>query len=203
MRILSAWSIVVAASLGLAAWVAANAVAATSQTQAVQSAQGLAVGQMKNLTLFTPPRPVADAAFKDGAGRELNLAAFRGRVVLVNLWATWCVPCRAEMPSIDRLQGALGGSDFTVVAISQDRAGAAKAQAFLDELGIKHLKLYIDDSMRSARQFGATGLPVTFILDRQGREVGRLIGPAEWDTPEAMRVIRHFVDPEAPKRTGR
>jgi thiol-disulfide isomerase/thioredoxin len=203
MRFLSAWSIVVAASLGLAAWVAANAVAATSQTQAVPSAQGLAVGQMKNLTLFTPPRPVADAAFKDGAGRELNLAAFRGRVVLVNLWATWCVPCRAEMPSIDRLQGALGGSDFTVVAISQDRAGAAKAQAFLDELGIKHLKLYIDDSMRSARQFGATGLPVTFILDRQGREVGRLIGPAEWDTPEAMRVIRHFVDPEAPKRTER
>ena len=205
MRFLSAWNIVIAvwAGLGLAAAAAANTMAATGQTPAAQSSPGLAVGQMRNFTLFTPPRPVAEAPFKDGAGREMNLSAFRGKVVLVNLWATWCAPCRAEMPAIDRLQGELGGPDFAVVAISQDRAGRDKAQAFLDELGMKHLKLYIDDTMRSARQFGATGLPVTFILDRQGREVGRLIGPAEWDSPEALRLIRHFIDPETPKRTER
>lgn len=205
MRRFSAWGIVVAAAagLGLATATIVNTVAATNLSPAAGAAPNLAVGQMRNFTLFTPPRPVAAAAFKDGAGREMDLSAFRGRVVLVNLWATWCAPCRAEMPGIDRLQGEMGGPDFAVVAISQDRAGADKAQAFLDELGLKNLKLYIDDTMRSARQFGATGLPVTFLLDRQGREVGRLIGPAEWDSPEAIRLIRHFIDPGAPKSTQR
>jgi thiol-disulfide isomerase/thioredoxin len=158
-----------------------------------EKAGQLAVGQMKNFTFFTPPRPVPPATFMNGAGQSLDLSAFRDSVVLVNLWATWCVPCRKEMPSLDRVQAALGGADFAVVAISVDRAGAEKAQAFLDDLGVKHLKLYIDSTMKSARAFGVTGLPVSFLVDRDGQEVGRLIGEAEWDSPEAQRLIRAVI----------
>lgn len=149
----------------------------------------LATGQIKNLAVSDSPRTVDASSFRDGTGREIELSAFRGRVILVNLWATWCGPCRHEMPSLDRLQAARGGKDFEVVAISVDRGGPTVAQGFLDEVGATSLALYIDQTTRIGRSMGAFGLPLTIILDRQGREIARLVGPAEWDSPEALAFI--------------
>lgn len=175
------------AGIGLCAvLVLAGAAAAPAWAGGLQS---LAAGEMRNFAVSDQPRPAALAPFQDGAGETLDLSAFRGKVVLVNLWATWCAPCRDEMPALDRLQARLGGEDFQVVAVAEERGGPAKAQAFLEEIGAGNLNLYIDPTMRSARAWQAPGLPTSFLLDRQGREIGRLIGPAEWDSPDAVRLI--------------
>jgi thiol-disulfide isomerase/thioredoxin len=160
-------------------------------------AESLVIGSVGNFTLFNRPKPVPTATFRDGAGREMDLSAFRGKVVLVNLWATWRLPCRLEMGSLDRLQAELGTKDFAVVAISMDRGGKADVERFFKEIQIKNLDLYIDDTTKSAKAYGAHGLPVSFVINRDGLEVGRLIGPAEWDTGEAVALIRHFIQPAA------
>lgn len=188
-------------ALGLAAWPETGATAGSMPSGAAQAATpgaaaglgAFATGELRNLTFSSEPRPVAPAPFMDEGAQNIDLGAFRGKVVLVNLWATWCVPCRAEMPALDRLQQALGGEDFQVVAVAQERAGPAKARAFLEEVGARHLRLYVDQTMRSARAWGAVGLPTTFLLDRQGREIGRLVGAAEWDAPEAQALIRSLL----------
>ena len=127
--------------------------------------------------------------FLDGTGKDHTLADWKGRVVLLNLWATWCQPCRKEMPALDRLQADLGGTDFEVVAIAVDRAGAPAAQKFLDQVGTKKLALYVDPSARLATELRAIGLPATILIGRDGREIGRLLGPAEWDGVDAKRLI--------------
>ena len=136
------------------------------------------------------PEALSTASFQAADGSTVNLSAWHGRVVLLNLWATWCLPCRKEMPALDRLQKALGSSDFEVVALSIDRSGAAGARKFLDGVGVNTLKLYVDPTARLANEFKAIGLPTTLLIDRQGREIGRLIGPAEWDSPDAQTLIR-------------
>jgi thiol-disulfide isomerase/thioredoxin len=149
-----------------------------------------ATGGFDKFTVSDRGKPAPDAVFRDAEGRERTLADFRGRVVLVSLWATWCGPCREEMPTLDALQARLGGRDFEVLAISQDRAGAAKARAFLDGIGVKHLPFYIDSSMKSARAFGAFGLPTSILYGRDGREIGRMVGDADWAGEAAVRLIR-------------
>jgi len=146
------------------------------------------------------PVPAPEIAFKDGDGNPLSLAAWRGRVVLVNLWATWCAPCRREMPALDRLQAKLGGDDFEVVAISVDRKGIAASSKFLDDAGAENLALYVDESFQVARDFRVPGLPVTILIDRQGREVGRLTGPAEWDSEDALSLIAATIGLKAAAR---
>ena len=123
----------------------------------------------------------------------MSLAAFRGKVVVLNFWATWCAPCRREMPDLDHLQATYGGADFAVVALSADRKGPTVIPPFYKEAGVRHLAVYNDKSMKSNRAFRVIGLPTTVLLDRQGREVGRLIGPAEWAAPEALRLIEHLI----------
>ena len=118
------------------------------------------------------------------------MASFRGRVVLVNFWATWCIPCLREMPTLNGLEKALGGPDFAVAAISIDRGGAATAAPWLEQNGIKDLALYLDPESRAAFAFRARELPVSVLIDRKGRVVGRMTGPAEWDAPEAQALIR-------------
>lgn len=149
-----------------------------------------AVGPVAHFTPQTGHAPPPDVVFQDGEGVQRTLAEWRGRVVLVNLWATWCVPCREEMPALDRLQAALGGPDFEVVAISIDRGDEARPRAFLDEIGVKNLALYHDPTGRLSVQFGAFGLPTSILLGREGEILGRLVGPAEWDAPEAQTLIR-------------
>ncbi len=141
----------------------------------------------------SPPEALADVTFEDFAGKPVRLADFRGKAILLNLWATWCAPCRHEMPSLDRLQKDLGSDKFEVVALSLDRAGPDAARRFFDEIKVEHLKLYIDPTMRAGNALRAVGMPTTILIDAQGREVGRLPGPAEWDTAEAKALIADAV----------
>jgi thiol-disulfide isomerase/thioredoxin len=151
------------------------------------------IGAIQYFSLLRNPRPVPEAAFTDAKGARLDLSAFRGKVVLVNFWATWCLPCRREMPSLDRLEKRLGGARFAVVALSGDRTGNAVVKPFFDEIRLKNLAIYLDRGGDAQRAFGVVQLPTSILIDRQGREVGRLAGPAEWDSSEAVALIRHFM----------
>lgn len=141
----------------------------------------------------SPPAPIPEISFQDGSGASKSLADFQGKVILLNLWATWCAPCKAEMPSLDRLQAQLGSNEFEVVALAVDRKGPEAAQKFLDDTSSTHLKLYIDETARSGITLKSPGLPATFLIDRQGRELGRLVGPAEWDSPAAIKLVKTAI----------
>lgn len=149
------------------------------------------------LTNFTPAeslRPVPETSFVGLDGTKSSLADFRGRVVVLNFWATWCRPCIREMPSLDRLQAELGGQNFSVVLVSQDRNGEDRVPSFLARLGLKHLTSYLDPLHPLFRAFGSRVLPTTILIDTEGNELGRLDGPAEWDRPEALALIRHYLE---------
>ena len=181
----------------MAAWAAvlalAGLLASTDRGIAAPARSELSVGQMQNFTFFDPPKQVAGVSFVDAQGRKLGLEDFRGKFVLVNLWATWCGPCRREMPSLDRLQARLSGGDFTVLALSQDRKGVAAVEKFLTQIGTKNLDVFVDASAQSARKLGAIGLPTTVLLNKEGGVIGRLIGSAEWDSDEAARLIKAVI----------
>lgn len=149
----------------------------------------LAAGAMTAFVFKKTPEPLADIAFTDGNKTPRTLKDFAGKTVLLNLWATWCTPCREEMPALDRLQKALGSDKFEVVALSIDRGGADASRKFLDSIKVESLKLYVDATARAGGQLKAVGLPTTLLIDAQGREIGRYIGPAAWDGPEAKRLI--------------
>ncbi len=140
------------------------------------------------------PRRATAIDFKDGAGRTVSLEDFKGRVVLINLWATWCVPCRKEMPALDELEQKLGGRDFTVLAINLDQRGGDKPKKFLEEIKVKHLIYYEDPTTNVFQKLKAAGrapgLPSTILIDRQGCELGFMPGPAEWASEDALSLIR-------------
>ena len=152
-----------------------------------------AQSSLKNFVLHEAPKPIASIAFEDGEGRPRNLGEFRGKIVLLNIWATWCGPCRREMPSLDRLQRLLGGSDFEVVALSIDRAGLEVVRRFYAEAGIRNLAIYIDSSGKAPRALATIGVPATLLIDRDGRELGRLVGPAEWDEPDIVQFLKRVI----------
>lgn len=152
-------------------------------------------GSAGGFVLHEEARAVPDLQFVDGEGRQVSLDAFEGKSVLLNIWATWCGPCREEMPALDRLQVRLGGPDFQVVPLSVDREGLAKVKAFYEELGLESLGIWNDPTASAAYDLGAVGLPTTLLLDPAGRELGRLVGPAEWDSPEMVSLLqRHLQD---------
>ena len=130
------------------------------------------------------------APFTGPQGNEITLADFRGKLVVLNFWATWCAPCLREMPSLDRLQGRLGGQDLEVVALSSDRAGAERVDPFFAKAGIVHLARYLDPRNKVARSLGVRRLPTTLLIDRRGRLMGRLEGAAEWDSPEIVTFLK-------------
>jgi len=144
------------------------------------------------------PKPVPELRFIDGAGRPRLLRDFRGKAVLLNLWATWCVPCRKEMPALDRLQARLGGSGFQVVPLSIDKKGLLAVQAFYTELGLTSLAVFVDASGSSVREVSAPGLPTTLLLDALGRELGRALGAKEWDAEAVVAEIEQRIG-RAPK----
>ncbi|MEM9762955.1 MAG: TlpA disulfide reductase family protein [Pseudomonadota bacterium] len=147
-----------------------------------------------SMPLHGAPRALRSPPFVDGDGQDLTLADFEGRVVLLNIWATWCAPCREEMPTLDALQARLGGPDFHVLPLSIDRAGLDPVRRFYDEIGIRHLGMYLAEDIRAMHAFAVIGLPTTLLIDRQGRERGRLTGPAEWDSPEAVAQIQSLTN---------
>ena len=150
----------------------------------------LSRGHMAAFVFRKEPEALPEIKFQDAEGKERTLADWRGKVVLLSLWATWCVPCRKEMPALDRLQQELGSDKFEVVAISVDRKGIEGARKFLDETKVGKLALYVDPTTRLTSELRAVGLPATLLIDHQGREIGRLLGPAEWDSEDAKRLIR-------------
>jgi thiol-disulfide isomerase/thioredoxin len=158
----------------------------------------LAHGEVAALALAQTPFRVPDLAFKDGEGRSHSLAEWRGRTVLLNLWATWCVPCRREMPALDALQGDLGGPKFEVVAVDIDTRDPAKPLGFLKEIGVRHLAYYSDDSAKVFQDLKvagkAFGMPTTVIVDPAGCEIGNMAGPAEWASADGLALLRAAID---------
>lgn len=169
-------------------------IAACKAAQPLSAAlKPLAKGEVAALQIPAEPTRLRDLSFKLPDGRDTTLSAFRGKTVLVNLWATWCAPCRHEMPALDRLQQKFGGPDFEVVAINIDTRNAEKAKAFLDEVGVKSLALYADPTARifqDLKSVGrAFGMPTTLLLDKDGCELAYLAGPAEWSSPDAFAFV--------------
>jgi thiol-disulfide isomerase/thioredoxin len=151
-------------------------------------------GDVAALALAQTPFHAPDLAFKDAQNHDKTLADWRGRTVLLNLWATWCVPCRREMPALDALQAKLGGPNFEVVAVNIDTRDPQKPLTFLKEVGISHLAYYADQSARifeDLKSAGkAFGMPTTLIVDRSGCEIGAMAGPAEWASDDGVKLVR-------------
>lgn len=139
------------------------------------------------------PAPVTDVTFTDPDGGTRSLADYHGKVVLVNFWATWCAPCREEMPALDALQAELGGDDFEVVPIATGRNAVPRIHDFFDEVGVTNLPVLLDPGMKLARQMGVVGLPVSVLIDREGHEIARLTGDDEWASDPAKELIRQLT----------
>lgn len=150
-------------------------------------------GEMADFEYAFPPRPAPQASFITN-GENLFMSKFKGKVVLVNFWATWCAPCLKELPSLDALQGQFDGNEFEVIAIAADPKGPEVAQEFLDKLEIKNLNLYADPGLRVASSIGgANVLPVSILYGRDNMEIGRLVGEADWTAPEALALIENAL----------
>lgn len=154
----------------------------------------LSKGEVAAFAPNASPRRSTPIEFKDGTGRAVTLDDFKGRVVLINLWATWCVPCRKEMPALDELEQKLGGRDFVVLAINLDQRGGDKPRRFLEEIKVKNLIYYEDPTTNVFQKLKAAGrapgLPSTILVDRDGCELGFMPGPAEWASEDALALIR-------------
>jgi thiol-disulfide isomerase/thioredoxin len=140
------------------------------------------------------PKDIAAFSFADGIGNPKDLSNWKGKVVVLNLWATWCAPCRKEMPELSKLQKLLGSADFEVVALSEDLKGAAASAAFLKEQGTDNLALYVDPKATALAALQSAGLPTTVLIDRNGKEVGRLLGPADWASEDAQKLVKAVID---------
>ena len=153
----------------------------------------LARGEVAALAVSRKAFRLPDLAFKDAEGRARTLAQWRGRTVLLNLWATWCVPCRKEMPALDALENDLGGPNFEVVAVNIDTRDPEKPLAFLKEVGVTHLAYYADPSARTFQDLKlagkALGMPTTLIVDPSGCEIGEMAGPAEWASADGLKLV--------------
>ena len=143
--------------------------------------------------LQDPPQPLLSPPFQDGNGRKMKLGEFAGRIMLLNVWATWCPPCREEMPALEALQDRLGGPDFIVVPISIDTGGLDAVNRFYDEVGIRTLGRYWGEDLRVKLALAVFGLPTTLLIDRKGLELGRVSGPFRWDGEAAVRQITNVI----------
>lgn len=186
-RLVSMRSLVVAAMIGFIGVAGFWLIAAANDTSPPRS------GDMAKFVPATDRRPVPEIAFIDADGRRVGFEDFAGKIVLVNLWATWCAPCVKEMPALDRLQAALGGDDFEVVAISVDRGGRKVVDPFFADLGLSDLSIYLDPQGLTMRGLKPRGLPTSILVGRDGVELGRLEGDAEWDAEEAEALIKYYL----------
>jgi len=150
-------------------------------------------GEMEKLVVHAEPKDRLETVFVDAEGAEASVADWAGKVVVLNFWATWCPPCLKEMPSLDRLAAERSGDDFAVLAISTDRGDAQKPTRWFAENGIETLTMHHDARMALAREAAILGQPTTLILDRQGREVARYQGEAEWDSADAWAVVEAVI----------
>jgi thiol-disulfide isomerase/thioredoxin len=161
----------------------------------------LAHGEVAALTMATTPLKLPDLAFEDADGNPKKLSDWRGRTVLVNLWATWCVPCRREMPALDSLQTKLGGPDFEVVAVNIDTRDAEKPKNFLKDANLTRLGYFSDEKAKvfqDLKSIGrALGMPTSVLVDGQGCEIATIAGPADWASDDAVKLISAAIKPAA------
>ncbi|HUT49051.1 MAG TPA: TlpA disulfide reductase family protein [Alphaproteobacteria bacterium] len=155
-------------------------------------------GTIGQFTLIKPLRPAPQIPLTDEKGRTVTLADFKGKVVLVNFWATWCGPCVREMPALDALQAKFGREKFVIVAVSLDRLGFAKVTPFLERIRVERLTVLLDRNRALYRKVGGQGLPTTLLLDHEGKVRGYLEGPAEWDSKAAEALVRYYLDAANP-----
>jgi thiol-disulfide isomerase/thioredoxin len=186
------WLIVLLSVLSLSAGVVAY-FWFTSNAQPQRGGDEATVQPSARPKPYKETRPVPATRFQDSSGRQLTLADFKGRVVLLNIWATWCSPCRKEMPTLDRLQAALGGPSFEVVALSIDRDGMGIVRSFYDEIHVRSLAVYIDPSADVMQTLSIIGVPTTMLIDASGREVWRRLGPETWDAPDMVAMLRETI----------
>lgn len=165
---------------------------ASTQSTSTNSLDSYARGEMRGFQVLADAPAQPATTFATGDGDETSLADYRGQIILVNFWATWCAPCVEEMPALNALQEDLGGEDFQVVTVSLDRR-IDEAREFFERLELDALPLIHDGSFTSMTQVGAIGLPMTVLYDRNGREIGRLPAPAEWHSPEAIALIEAAI----------
>lgn len=151
-------------------------------------------GQPSGFAFAAEPAAAPAARFKAASGQRLSLADFRGKVVLLNIWATWCGPCREEMPSLDRLQALHRDDGLAVVAVSVESDGTTPARRFFEISGIRNLPLYIDSGRSTQSAFGARAIPMSVLIDRNGMIVGQMVGSTEWDSPAALALVRRYLE---------
>nr|WP_243403626.1 TlpA disulfide reductase family protein [Shimia abyssi] len=154
-------------------------------------------GDMRKLNFHSDPRALSTKSFTTDDGGEAVLADYEGKVILLNFWATWCAPCRHEMPMLSALQSELGGEDFEVVTLATGRNLVPAMQRFFDDIGVTNLPLHRDPKQLVARDMGVFGLPVTVIIDREGREIARLQGDADWSSDNARAILSAVIDQTA------
>jgi thiol-disulfide isomerase/thioredoxin len=174
------------------AWRTAQPALPQHSAPSVAAAQATASDQPPFVALDMP-RPLPPLSFVNGDGEATTLADFHGRIVLLNVWATWCVPCRKEMPALDRLQASLEGADFAVVPLSIDHRGRDAVERFYRELGLKSLRIYHDPSGNAPYTINAFGMPTTLLIDREGRELGRVSGAVQWDDAAMVSRIKGYL----------
>jgi thiol-disulfide isomerase/thioredoxin len=164
--------------------------AATADTAALEA---LRTGDMQKLVFHAEPVAAGTAVFTDADGAEHRLSDWKDKVVLLNFWATWCAPCRKEMPMLDALQTEFGGDDFEVVTLATGRNSVQGIRRFFEEVGVAHLPILLDPGQELAREMGVFGLPITVILDREGQEIARLRGEADWQSDSAKAIVAALV----------
>jgi thiol-disulfide isomerase/thioredoxin len=165
-----------------------------SAAELVKRVAPLARGEVAAMAVASKPVRLPNLTFRDAENRERSLSEWRGRTVLLNLWATWCAPCRKEMPALDALQAKLGGTEFEVMAVNIDTRALDRPRAWLNEVGVNRLAYYADSSAKIFQDLKAVGrafgMPTTVLVDPNGCEIGHLAGPAEWASDDAVKLIQ-------------
>ena len=187
MKLLKSTVLYIALALG------ANTLGALPALADVAAAEALREGDMKKLNFHSAPKPVSQTAFATRDGAEGTLADYAGKVTVVNFWATWCAPCRKEMPMLADLQREMG-EQINVVTIATGRNPPPAIDAFFDEIGVDNLPRHRDPKQQIAREMAVMGLPVTIILDAEGRELARLLGDADWNSPSAKAILAALAE---------
>lgn len=159
--------------------------------------EALRVGEMRGLMFHAAPMDVTDATFTHIDGGEFQLSDFEGQVILLNFWATWCAPCREEMPSLDALNQELGGEDFQVVTLAMGRNPIPAIERFFEEEGIATLPTYLDPQQAVGRDMSVFGLPITVVIDRSSQEIARYRGDADWASEDAINLLRAVIDADS------
>lgn len=171
----------------------ALAIGANTALADMASVEALRDGDMKKLNFHSEAKSVADVPLVDIADQPVSLSEHDGKIVLLNFWATWCAPCRKEMPALNRLQQKLGGEDFVVVTVATGHNPVPGINRFFDQNELTDLLKWRDPKQQFAREMGVLGLPVTMVLGRDGQEIGRLIGDAEWDSDSAVSIFEALM----------